>query len=404
MDLAASLAASLRRRSAGATLLVAAAVLLLALSCSSDSGEESSLPGDVAYLLENGGSADQPEYSLRAVDPVSLADLDEFAPIILGKQAQGALSPDGRTFAVVVANLSAERVVLYDLERWEVRSELGCVFDERACQHTSTIQWGPAGKLLYFTAGNSPQRLMSVDVETGDVRHSYNLPFSSNTVFPSPDSSLIYVFGGAFAERGADPVEIRAEVAALDSATGEIVWSVELPSVVTAKPDAEGSGQLTFMPAAAMSPDGTSLYVAHADELMVSVVDLAAKTVRQTRALEMPDGDDAITDKRQHMSGGVAASRELVVSPDNKLLYLTDWGEISIQSEADRVLLVDTESLEVLNVLTPSGAYIAFGALGKYTYAHQRDQLLTLEADTTKILGSRAVGPFSRVLTSTAPE
>ena len=401
MGLAASLAASLRRRSAGATLLVAATALLLALSCSSDSGEESSLLGDVAYLLDYGNVAgvDDPQYSLRAVDPASLVDFEEFPPIVLGKQAQGAISPDGRTFAVLVANISAERVVLYDLERWEVRSELGCVFDQRGCQHTSTLQWDPAGELLYFTAGSSPKRLIAVDVETGDVRHSYNLPFSSQTVFPSPDSRLIYVFGSAAPDRSADPVEIRAEVAALDSATGEIVWSLELPGVLTAGPDAEGSGHLFFMPAAAMSPDGTSLYVAHADELKVTVVDLAAMTVSQTRALETPSRDE-----RPHMSGGVATLRELVVSPDNKLLYLTDWGEISIQSEADRVLLVDTESLEVLDVLTPSGAYIAFGPLGKYTYVHQGGKILTLEADTTNIIGSRVIGRFGRMLTSPAPE
>ena len=401
MDLAASLATSLRRRRTGATLLVTATVLLLALSCSSDSGEESSLPGDVAYLLDYGNVAgvDEPQYSLRAVDPASLVDLEEFPPIVLGKQAQGAISPDGRTFAVVVANISAERVVLYDLERWEVRSELGCVFDQRGCQGTNTVQWGPDGKLLYFTSSSNPKRLIAVDVETGDVRHSYNLPFSSQTVFPSPDSRLIYVFGSAAPDRSADPVEIRADVAALDSATGEIVWSLELPSVLTAGPDAEGSGHLFFTPAAAMSPDGTSLYVAHADELKVTVVDLAAMTVSQTHTIETPSGDE-----RPHMSGGVAASRRLVVSPDGKRLYLTDWGEISIQSEADRVLLVDTESLEVRDVLTPSGAYIAFGPLGKYTYVHQGGKILTLEADTTNIIGSRVIGRFGRMLTSPAPE
>ena len=65
MDLAASLAASLRRRSAGATFFIAATVLLLALSCSSDSGEESSLPAEVAYLLDYGNVAgvDDPQYS-----------------------------------------------------------------------------------------------------------------------------------------------------------------------------------------------------------------------------------------------------------------------------------------------------------------------------------------------------
>ena len=422
MKLRQSLGVSLRRMSAGAMLLAAATLLLLASSCGSDSDEESvrqpsetayleeSLrqPGETAYLLDYVGSLTgvaDPQYSLRAVDPASLSDLEGFDPIVLGKRALGAISPDGRTIALAVSKANVnnpERIFLFDLASWQMRAELGCVTDGNGCLNIHRMQWSPNGELLYFTRGGAPQRVIAMDVSTGDARASFALPFPALALFPSPDSRLLYAFGNESIDRGAS-VEVHAKVATLDSATGEILSSLELPEVATFVPGADGSSYSYYIPDAAISPDGTILYVAHADELWVTLVDLTTMAVSETRPLET-SGGEALTVPQLIARGGVAGSRQLVISPDGARLYLTDSGENSGGPETDRLLFIDTETLDVVDVLVPSGANVAFGPLGTYTYAHRRGQLLVLEGDTPNIVGSRVVERFSRMLTFPAPD
>lgn len=284
---------------------------------------------------------------IRLVDPTSGEKVAGYAPIALGPMGWPApvLSADGKKLAVLesrghscevysggrACHWSADVLHLLDLPAWhEVTADLPnegwvelLVFSPDAA-HLALVQNAPESSTL-----------MVYDADTGQIVAQRILDFRPSLLTYTQNGMTLVVYGQPL---GVPPGMGRPgspRVLLADALTLEVLWERPLETVLSGywcleECTAPHGAQLfaEWRPAVLPSQDGHRLYIVHADEERLTMVDFDAETVRSVlirtpqswfeRLLPLTAGI------AQAKGGVTGATKKAVLSPDGRQLYVVE--------------------------------------------------------------------------------
>jgi DNA-binding beta-propeller fold protein YncE len=290
----------------------------------------------------------QERHLLHAVDPRTGEDLSGYPPIDLGKNyARHAFSPNGKTLAVVsygsTAQCSGEpatctapdgQLRLLDLQTWREVNAL------KAEDWATALSFSPNGTQLavaydgkYNGTGN---HVTLIDLATQTVIAQASLGFIPQHLQYTPDSTSLMVYGVKSGAWGQTPFPPRA--ALVNAADLTIEWETTLTHIRDGNFPIEGStdphNRIWLKPAIVFAPDGSALFIVHADEDKLTIVDFdehATRTVDIQPPQSLLERLIALTADAAQAKTWNWTTKEAVISPDGKRLYVT--GEVSAASE-----------------------------------------------------------------------
>jgi WD40 repeat protein len=284
---------------------------------------------------------------LYPIDPASGQALPDFEPIPLGKAYNYAFSPGADRLAFVS---EGGQLTLIDLANWEYET-----FHLPLPRPAYQVTYSPDGERLAVAGGNRSSSLALIDTSQGSLIAESPLDFLVYQMKFTGDGSGLMVYGSEIQKRftvnemSPDP----PWVALLDGSDLSARWTQALQGVqhgiiptesareseeLDPVEDLHHSGQAIYLlPGLAFAPDRDFLYVAHAGDAMLTVVDFSA---RQVATHEIHDRMSWI---ERLMSIGAGRARAKVaagttlraaISPDGRSLYVV--GQTSTIAEQSR--------------------------------------------------------------------
>jgi hypothetical protein len=297
------------------------------------------------------------------VDPTTLEPLPGYEPISLGHHYTHAFSPDGRTMAAFIWPVETGgagwggRLYLIDLNDWTV-ADPGVEVEQNT------------GHLLYSADGQSLFWIL----ESSTNHEPYRFDTDSGT------QETVAVFPSAFA-----PTELRLlrggtrlaiwglavnsnyvadgfpHVIIVDLERDEIAADIEIPNVKAWQHQEIDGGTVSYrsyQPGLAWDLKRELLYIAHADEDRITVVDLAAGAVKFQSDILLPRSlFDQIIDwlvPEAQAKGNPWTTKWAILNDDGSRLYVagnheeftqTEDGETD-RTESSDLVIVDTQRIE----------------------------------------------------------
>ena len=341
------------------------------------------------------------EDSLVPIDPHTGQALPDYEPISLGQSSYQAFSPDQHTLAVVGfvsgSHPNGGSLHLIDLNTWTEQ-----VQELRLDSYINAMVFSPDGRQLAIAYGdvqshvlilygNPPVTSKTAIRETALDFYVYSMKFNR-------DGSGLMLYGSKIDNRyTVNETSPDPPVAVLlDSADLSVRWQTSLNGVHhgilpkdgngIATPDLTQPGQAIYLyPGLAFAPDSDVLYVVHADEDKLTVVDFAAQKVTtldikpQLSWFERLLSLGAID---AHAKVAEGTRKDAAISPDGKFLYVvgqrSELGEttgnetqvnnipLGLQivrtSDGSRVALYDTDAQELS--ISADGRYLYLRSWG----------------------------------------
>ncbi len=304
------------------------------------------------YGTLGGWDSGRPGAARGALYPLAAesgATLPGYEPFDLGQASSELVSPDGRWLAVAYhrGQSSSSELRLFDLEGWrEVPVEQ---LESAGRQHIGGFAWAANGWLtglryhgsvtpgfpwVLEPGGAGPRAL--TESEVGDLEQW-------SAVRVSGDGARLHVLGYRSAECCGIDVQGDPFVATFDLESGAELGRVALPGVLIGQRfetlfENDDEYNVLRNPAVVAASDGSLVYVVHADEDRVSVVDVASGTVR-VEAIERPRSvlsrlGGWLTSglvSRAEAKGGVYRRKAATLSADGSQLYVTGVAEIACE-------------------------------------------------------------------------
>ena len=322
--------------------------------------DDAGVPADATLLLAIYRDSEE-SGSLHQVNALTGADLPGHEPIFLGGNYWHALSPDGRTLAVISlppGGMSPEgRLRLIDLEEWSDR-ETGV----RLHQWPTKLAFSPDGKRLALGASSpGDHRLILFDPSTHAVVAQASPDFAPLDIAFTPDGASLMVYGTRY--EGAEGLNPQPLAALVDAADLHTTWSDELTGVMDGEYAAEGLSSQDrhlmsngWSAAVVLAPETQHLYVVHADADMLTTVDFAQRSRRTVAImprltwLERLLALGSFTAYAKELNGAFKAA---VLSADGERLYVVGR-KISTTQDARGNLTTDETmlGLKVIDVAT----------------------------------------------------
>jgi DNA-binding beta-propeller fold protein YncE len=323
---------------------------------------------------------------LFPLDPASGTALPGYTPISLGQTFTHAFSPDQRMLAAVTfPNQYAQRgsLLLIDLATWGTQQ-----FDLNLNGWVSTMIFSPDGKRLAIAHGETIYRLTLIEVEQGIIIAQSKVDAYATRMKFTQSGDALMLYSPAISlmnELNASPPQALL----LDGTDLSPLWSTELKGVrdgifamndnVTVEKLYEPGQAMYLSPGLAFAPDKDTLYVVHADEDLVTIVDFERQRVEtleiQTK-LTWFEQLLSLTAGVAHAKVGDGIVRQAVVSPEGQFLYVVginnstsqgqngNWQmkqtplglEIIQTSDGSRVEQIETDTTELS--LSPDGRFL----------------------------------------------
>ncbi|MCI0555121.1 MAG: lactonase family protein [Anaerolineae bacterium] len=320
----------------------------------------------------------------RPVNPATLADLPGYVPIDFGHHYTYAVTPDRKTLAVITwlsDNNAGGELHLIDLNTWtDMPANLN--IDD----YVGELTFGVDGRTLYWTIPTAydPAHGMPRDYQL----YRYDLDSRQLSVITQLPSSFIpgsqRLSSGNVAIVGipTDPNNLAEDVPHLliiDPARNRIVADLRLDGVkagqfreqeTNATPSAqEESWQyVMYNPGLAWDLDRKVLYIVHADDDKVTVVDLVNGTlIKQTQIRPPRSLLDWMSDSLASAAvakGGPRLGAHVILSRDGERLYVfSEKTEMGIPKTTD-LRVIATDGMREINhldelltdfALTPDG-------------------------------------------------
>jgi DNA-binding beta-propeller fold protein YncE len=280
----------------------------------------------------------------RPVSPMTLANLPEHAPVNFGHHYTYATSPDRRMLAVITwpsgSNNAGGTLHLIDLNTW---TEM--LTDLHIENYVSELTFGADGRTLYWTlpAAHDPAHGMPRDYQL------YQYDLNSRQLSAITQLPLSFIPWGQRLSSGnniaifgipTDPNNLTEDVPRLliiDPAGNRIVSDVRIDGVKAGQfrepalnltPSAQGESwqYAMYRPGLAWDLDRQVLYVVHADEDKVTVVDLVTGTVtKQTHIRPQQSFLEWISESwvpAAEAKGGPELGARVILSRDGERLYV----------------------------------------------------------------------------------
>jgi dipeptidyl aminopeptidase/acylaminoacyl peptidase len=342
--------------------------------------ETEALPASKLLLLDWGSS------TLRPIDSATGQDLPGYEPFDMGHWATSLNSPDGQMLAAVIGptqEASSGRLHLFDLDAWRETFQL-----DEPTGSIHPFAWSPDSARLFAVA---EKQLWVVDVHQEAARPLADFDFWMDDLKVSPDGETLYLF--AFDQSDPTAFMVRGDpfLVAVDADTGKIEGQVALPGVLVGKRHEEGpDGEFyaVYLPARAMSSDGSRYYIVHPDSDQVTIVDLENMAVEQTVEVatrqspleRLGSSILGLVLSSAEAKGGLNVGRQALLSPDGRWLYITGVEDAApdIPPNGRKPLglkVVDTQTMDVVYeeesigsiALSPDGRWL-FGTGWAYEY------------------------------------
>ncbi|HEX5505594.1 MAG TPA: hypothetical protein VFW96_23455 [Thermomicrobiales bacterium] len=380
-----------------------------------------------ALLERRDTSQAQRRYEIRPVDPATGQAAPGYGPVVAGENTMFvspyAFSADGRALAVAASRgqsctasgggtacrASADVLRLVALPTWrEVDTPLPgdgwawpLAFSPDAARLALVYHAADATTLLLF------------DAATGAPLAHRALDFSSTLLWYTRDGAALALYGQP---PGADPGMSRPgtpRVLLLDAASLATRWEQPLANILSGAwcqeaCDAAHGEQLfaSWTPAAVPAPDGSRLYIIHADDATLTTVDLAARAVRTAEIRPAQSWFERLlagTASVAAAKGGErGAYKAAVISPDGTRLYvigramraeLATPGDWQTSDDALGLQVVDAASGRLLASHPGDATALALTPDGARVLLSGRDD----SAPWTEVLDAGSLQPVARV-------
>ncbi len=307
----------------------------------------SDAPLESSVLLATWDRGQQAE--LRPIDPNTGWDLAGYAPIGLGQNFQHVFSPDGQTLAVTpydggiycsgtpaTCRAPGGLIRILDLQAWRATTTTIEVED-----WISAMSFSPDGERLaiaYDGAHSGAEgQLTLVDVARQAVTAQASVSFIPRLLKYNRDGASLMLYGleASLQDRSLN----RPRAALFNAADLTLVWETRLPDILDGLIPKEGSATseyegILWEPATAFAPDGSALYIVHADAEKLTTVDFVE---RATRTVDIRPPQSWL-DQLMALTAGVAHAKtwdwtrkQAVISLDGRWLYVV--GETSTWSQ-----------------------------------------------------------------------
>ncbi|MPZ97842.1 MAG: hypothetical protein GEU80_00670 [Dehalococcoidia bacterium] len=352
---------------------------------------------------------------MQPVDPVSLEPLAGWPPLDVSAASEPTVSPD-RQFAALI-DWDANSLGIVDLEVWSGPRwvEVPDQFWPRG--------WSPDSSALLSAATACTQPLAegrcgeewrhevwSVDPEAASASMVAELDAWPDELLVRDASTAVLLMHRGDVCCG---IEVQGEpfVAILDLGSGTVVAEIPLPDLVVGQRIEErehGTFGTIRRVALALHPDGRRLYIAHADEDRVAVVDLEAEEVEtfdlaRERSLFSRLGGWLLGGfvSTAEAKGGLNFRKQMAVSADGSRLYIAgiedhtcpDHEYFGCRSGVPLGLqVVDTASMQVVHEepgigrfeVAPGGRWLL--GSGRYYEEVEGEDQMALHAFGLKVL------------------
>lgn len=274
----------------------------------------------------------------RPVDPLTLADLPDYEPIDFAHHHTYALSPDGRTLALITWPSGSHNrdgtLYFVDLLTWKIAAT-EVTFDD----YVYPLRFGADGQTLYWTqaarrdaAHGIPRdyELYRYDLDGGQLTAVTSLPpsFTPWEMQRLSSGKQLAIYG--IPTDTNNLVEDTPHVLLVDLAAGSIAVDIALDGVTAGQFHVQTAVEDPYpyrmvRPGLAWDLERDLLYVAHAEEEKVTVVDLAAAEISSQSDIR---GSQSLLER--FLSWGVqvveakvvpGTDRQAVLDPGGHTLY-----------------------------------------------------------------------------------
>jgi len=305
-------------------------------------------PHAIAFTKEGKGYVNN-----RGTKELTVIDGNKFEAVktitLPATSFQLALSPDNKTLAV--AYKDALKVSLIDTATDAIKStiaigrEPGSEFKGAMMKHP---YWTRDGAYVY-ASDNVNNTIVKVDVKTGAIAATIDLPGPNHYLHPSPDGKLIYAVNEA--------EKTGTSVTLIDSATDKVVKDIPIPLE---------AGEKGLLHHGEFTRDGKYFFVCNEGGRTVAIMDTAKQEIVKTLKSGMGAGHPGMTKDGKyffviHHKDNVitvidTAKQEVVKSipvgtgkkqahggyftPDGKFYYI-------INAEDNNVVKIDVAKMEV---------------------------------------------------------
>lgn len=276
----------------------------------------------------------------QPVDPTTLAVLPHAAPINLGAQYAYATSPDRQTLAMITWPSSSAingTLHLINLDTWQDTPA-----DLRVDDYAGELTFSADGKTLYWVTSHDPEMILPrdyqvyrYDLETARLSVLTDLPPAFSPWSHHLSAGNLALLGGPTDSHG---VATTAQVLMIDPLKNEIASTLSLDDLKAGQffeQAQDTSGEyVTYRPGLAWDAEGKMLYVTHADDDLVTRIDLAGEgSIQQMQVHPASSALDWLLTPSVEAKGGANSEARAVLNPDGNRLYSfsqrTEWGELT---------------------------------------------------------------------------